>query len=50
MSEKAEWQKATAHLEYLGRTYYFCVEECRKKFADDPQRYLQSVKSPALAP
>ncbi len=26
MSEKAEWQKATAHLEYLGRTYYFCVE------------------------
>ncbi len=41
---------ATAHMEYLGRTYYFCVEDCRKKFADEPQRYLKSVKSPALVP
>jgi YHS domain-containing protein len=39
---------AGAHVEHQGRTYYFCVEDCRKKFADDPQRYLKSVKSPAL--
>jgi YHS domain-containing protein len=41
---------AAAHMEYQGHTYYFCVEDCRKKFADDPQRYLKSLKSPALAP
>lgn len=38
---------AGAHLEYQGRTYYFCVEDCRNKFAGDPARYLESVKSPA---
>jgi YHS domain-containing protein len=31
---------ASDHVEYQGQTYYFCVEECRKKFADDPARYL----------
>jgi YHS domain-containing protein len=39
---------AAAHLEYQEQIYYFCTEDCRKKFADDPQRYLKSVKSPAL--
>jgi YHS domain-containing protein len=33
---------AAAQMEYGGQTYYFCVEECRAKFAADPQRYLRS--------
>jgi YHS domain-containing protein len=30
---------AAARMEYRGETYYFCVEECREKFARDPRRY-----------
>jgi Cu+-exporting ATPase len=25
---------------YNGKTYYFCSQECRDKFARDPARYL----------
>jgi YHS domain-containing protein len=31
---------APARLEYQNHTYYFCRDECRKKFAADPERYL----------
>jgi YHS domain-containing protein len=31
---------AGAELLYEGRTYYFCVDECRRKFVADPHRYL----------
>ena len=34
---------AGAASEYEGVKYYFCVEECRKKFAEDPGRYLTGV-------
>jgi hypothetical protein len=26
--------------QYMGRTYYFCSQQCRKDFEKDPQRYL----------
>jgi YHS domain-containing protein len=39
---------AVAHVEYQGQSYYFCTEDCRKKFAEDPQSYMKSVKSPVL--
>jgi YHS domain-containing protein len=32
---------AAARTEYQGKTYYFCVEECRRKFEADPERYIQ---------
>ncbi|MFO0890938.1 MAG: YHS domain-containing protein [Isosphaeraceae bacterium] len=32
---------ASSRMEYSGETYYFCVEECREKFAGDPQRYAR---------
>jgi YHS domain-containing protein len=32
--------KSTAVHEYNGRTYYFCIEECRDKFAEYPVKYL----------
>jgi YHS domain-containing protein len=31
---------AAARLVHDGVTFYFCVEDCRKKFAEDPDRYL----------
>jgi YHS domain-containing protein len=36
---------AAARMEYRGATYYFCVEDCRKKFANDPEQYLTGKKS-----
>jgi YHS domain-containing protein len=31
---------APAQMEYRGRTYYFCIPECRARFAETPERYL----------
>jgi YHS domain-containing protein len=31
---------APANMEYNGQEYYFCLEECRRKFAEQPSRYL----------
>jgi YHS domain-containing protein len=31
---------APAQMSYRGQTYYFCVEECRARFAENPERYL----------
>lgn len=30
---------APAKSEYKGRTYYFCMPACKKKFDADPERY-----------
>jgi YHS domain-containing protein len=30
---------APASMEYRGAKYYFCVEECRRRFAEDPEKY-----------
>jgi YHS domain-containing protein len=31
---------APAKMEYNGQKYYFCLEECRRKFAAQPSQYL----------
>jgi YHS domain-containing protein len=31
---------AAAEMEHRGRKYFFCVEQCKRKFAEDPTRYL----------
>jgi len=31
---------AAATAQYLGETFYFCSEECKKKFEADPERYV----------
>ena len=36
---------AAAREEYEGRTFYFCVEECREKFLEEPSRYASSVRT-----
>ena len=33
-------QFAAASAELRGKTYYFCVEDCRRKFLEDSTRYL----------
>jgi YHS domain-containing protein len=31
---------ATAHAECGGKTYYFCIPECKEKFAASPEKYV----------
>ena len=40
---EVEPDEAAAKLEYEGKTYYFCAESCRDKFAADPERYLSGA-------
>ena len=32
----------TPRYEYGGKTYYFCSEDCRQKFARNPEKYLKN--------
>jgi YHS domain-containing protein len=32
---------ATAHAEHGGKTYYFCIPECKEKFAAAPESYVR---------
>lgn len=32
---------ASPKFEYKGKTYYFCCSGCDRKFASDPEKYLQ---------
>lgn len=34
-------------LEYRGKTYYFCSEHCRKKFRQNPEKYLHPAEDRA---
>jgi hypothetical protein len=36
-------------VEYAGRTFYFCSEECRSKFEADPERYVSPDAREAVA-
>lgn len=31
---------APAQADYKGKTYYFCLDECKQKFLQDPEHYL----------
>jgi YHS domain-containing protein len=33
-------QQATARREYQGRTYYFCSQNCLRRFEADPAHYV----------
>lgn len=37
MAVNKNWAAATA--EYSGRTYHFCIDECRRRFEENPERY-----------
>jgi len=36
---------APAKMDYQRRTYYFCIDDCRKKFAENPSRYLTGSRT-----
>ena len=36
---------AAARIDHRGVTYFFCVEDCRKKFAEDPDHFLTGKKA-----
>lgn len=37
---KVEEGQAAGTSEYLGRTYYFCSEDCKHKFEQQPEFYI----------
>jgi YHS domain-containing protein len=37
---------AAAHMDYQGATYYFCVADCQRRFAEDPEHYAAGHASP----
>ena len=41
---KMKIDKRTAEFksEYKGKTYYFCSADCKKKFSEDPEKYISS--------
>ena len=42
---KMEVDEKTAKFksEYKEKTYYFCAPGCKKKFDDDPEKYIEKV-------
>jgi Cu+-exporting ATPase len=36
---------ATATADYEGDRYYFCSEECERRFTADPERYVSRLES-----
>ena len=41
---RINWADAATTAEYEGKTYFFCVEECRLKFLSDPVRYAAGLR------
>jgi len=38
-------QEAPAKSVYNGQTFYFCNESCKKKFEEDPEKYIDTGKN-----
>ncbi|MFN7973329.1 MAG: YHS domain-containing protein [Acidobacteriota bacterium] len=36
---------ATPRLDYQGKTYYFCSEQCKTQFQKDPEKYVKHAKA-----
>jgi Cu+-exporting ATPase len=36
---------AAARSQYEGDTYYFCSEECKRRFDADPERYVSRTEA-----
>lgn len=39
---RIEEKDAVAEVEYEGTTYYFCSDDCRETFEEDPEDYAES--------
>jgi Cu+-exporting ATPase len=38
---KVKKSEAAATFEYNGKTYYFCMEGCKEKFKENPEKYTK---------
>ncbi len=38
-------KQAAAHEQYEGTTWYFCSEGCRKRFLEDPAKYVAQARA-----
>ncbi len=47
---KVKKSEAKATYEYNGKTYYFCMEECLKKFKKDPEKYASKAEEMVTCP
>jgi YHS domain-containing protein len=36
--------EAKSSLEYKGKTYYFCCDNCEKSFKENPEKYVNKIK------
>ncbi len=45
--DPTEAEAAKLTTEHQGKTYYFCNPGCKKKFADEPAKYLGSTEAKA---
>jgi Cu+-exporting ATPase len=43
-------EKAAGHLDWGGKTFYFCSAGCLAKFRADPERYVPKAAAPAPTP
>lgn len=43
---KIDPAKAKAKVEYKGKTYFFCSDECKGKFDKEPAKYAEKDKNP----
>jgi P-type Cu+ transporter len=41
-------EKAAAHVEHGGKSYYFCCQGCATKFQSDPEKYLRPEHTPSM--
>jgi Cu+-exporting ATPase len=47
---KVDPAKAAGHVDYKGKTYYFCGKGCAAKFTADPEKYLSGKREPMGPP
>jgi YHS domain-containing protein len=40
--KEIEKSEAAGSMEYKGKTYYFCCENCQKSFTENPEKYLNA--------
>jgi YHS domain-containing protein len=42
---KVDEAKAAGTSEYQGKTYYFCAVSCKRKFDENPDKYLKATSA-----
>lgn len=42
--------EAAAKAEYKGKTTYFCMEGCKEKFLEDPEKYVKAANEMVVCP